>query len=97
MNLNTIEEGISSFKNGKPVIIVDDENRENEGDLTIPAESITPEIINFMATNARGLICVAIEKEYLENLNIPLIQKILLLFLLKFLILKFFQSITKKF
>ena len=71
MNLNTIEEGISSFKNGKPVIIVDDEDRENEGDLTIPAESITPEIINFMATNARGLICVAIEKEYLENLNIP--------------------------
>ena len=71
MKLNTIEEGMSSFSNGKPVIIVDDEDRENEGDLTIPAESITPEIINFMATNARGLICVAIDKQYLDNLKIP--------------------------
>jgi len=71
MKLNTVDEGISSFKNGKPVIIIDDEDRENEGDLTIPAACITPEIINFMATCARGLICVAIDKKYLENLKIP--------------------------
>ena len=56
MKLNTIEEAIQDYKDGKFVIIVDDEDRENEGDITLAADFITPEKINFMALNARGLI-----------------------------------------
>lgn len=51
---NTIQEAIEEFKNGRPVIVADDEDRENEGDLIIPASYATPEIINFMITNCRG-------------------------------------------
>ena len=58
MPLSTIEEAVEDIKNGKMVIIVDDEDRENEGDLTMAAEKITPEAINFMATYGKGLICV---------------------------------------
>ena len=72
MNLNTIEEAIQDYKDGKFVIIVDDEDRENEGDITLAADFITPEKINFMALNARGLICVAIDGKILNKLNIPL-------------------------
>ena len=72
MKLNTIEEAIQDYKNGKFVIIVDDEDRENEGDITLAADFITPEKINFMALNARGLICVAIDGKILNKLNIPL-------------------------
>ena len=56
MPLSTIEEAVEDIKNGKMVIIVDDEDRENEGDLTMAAEKITPEAINFMATYGKGLI-----------------------------------------
>jgi len=68
---NTIEEAIEDIRQGKFVIVVDDENRENEGDLIIAAEKVTPEAINFMAKNARGLICVSLLGERLEELKIP--------------------------
>ena len=55
--LNTIEEAIEDIKQGKVIIVVDDEDRENEGDFLTAAENVTPEIINFMATHGRGLIC----------------------------------------
>ena len=69
--LNTIEEAIAAIKAGKPVIVVDDEDRENEGDVMIPAELATPEIVNFMLTEARGLICVPLPAERLLALGIP--------------------------
>lgn len=68
---NTIPEVLEDFKQGKMVIVVDDANRENEGDLTIAGERITPEIINFMLKNARGIICVTITPERAEQLNLP--------------------------
>ena len=72
---NTIEEAIEEFKNGRPVIVADDEDRENEGDLILPAQFITPEWINFMATNCKGLICHAITDEIAEKLNItPMVE-----------------------
>ena len=55
--MNTIEEAIEDFRQGKFVIVVDDENRENEGDLIMAAELVTPEHVNFMVTNARGELC----------------------------------------
>ena len=67
---NTIEEALDDFRKGKMVVVVDDEDRENEGDLVIPAEKITPAIINFMAKHAGGLICLPIVRERLEELNI---------------------------
>ena len=70
--LNTIEEAIEEVKKGNFVIVVDDEDRENEGDLIIAAESITPEKINFMETHARGLICAPITKERAEELELPM-------------------------
>ena len=60
MAFNTVLELIKDLQQGKMVIIVDDENRENEGDLVLPADFVTPETINFMSLEARGLICVAI-------------------------------------
>jgi 3,4-dihydroxy 2-butanone 4-phosphate synthase/GTP cyclohydrolase II len=71
MALATIPEAIEDIKAGKFVIIVDDTNRENEGDLAIAAEKITPEAINFMARNARGLICMPIAGQRLDELEIP--------------------------
>lgn len=67
---NNIPEVLEDFKQGKMVIVVDDANREDEGDLTIAAEKITPEIINFMLKNARGIICVTITPERAEQLNL---------------------------
>jgi 3,4-dihydroxy 2-butanone 4-phosphate synthase/GTP cyclohydrolase II len=72
MPLATIEEAIEDFRAGKFVIIVDDEERENEGDLTIAAELVTPEAINFMAKYGRGLICLAIIGKRLDELRIPM-------------------------
>ncbi|WIF96159.1 bifunctional 3,4-dihydroxy-2-butanone-4-phosphate synthase/GTP cyclohydrolase II [Caminicella sporogenes] len=71
MKFNTIQEAIEDIKKGKMIIVVDDEDRENEGDLVIAAEKVTPEAINFMAKYARGLICMPITPERLEELNIP--------------------------
>ena len=69
--LNTIEEALEDLRAGKPVVVVDDEDRENEGDVIIPAETATPEMINFMLREARGLVCVPLPKERLIALGIP--------------------------
>lgn len=69
---NSIEEAISDIRNGKVVIVVDDENRENEGDFIAAAQTITPEIINFMATHGRGLICAPITRARAEQLGLEL-------------------------
>lgn len=68
---STIEEAVKDIKKGKFVIVVDDEDRENEGDLIMAAEKVTPDAINFMARYARGLICVALTRERVEQLNLP--------------------------
>lgn len=70
--LNTIEEAIEEIKKGNFIIVVDDEDRENEGDLIIAAECITPEKVNFMETHARGLICAPITIERAEELELPM-------------------------
>lgn len=70
--LNKVEEAITEIKKGNLVIVVDDENRENEGDFVAAAEKVTPEIINFMATHGRGLICVPILQERCDELNLDL-------------------------
>lgn len=70
-NFAGVEEALEDVRNGKIVIVVDDEERENEGDMIIAAEKVTPEIINFMATHARGLICLSLTKKRCEELNIP--------------------------
>jgi len=67
-----IEDAIAAIRAGKMVIVVDDEDRENEGDLTIAAEKVTPEAINFMARHGRGLICLSMTPERLDELEIPL-------------------------
>ncbi len=72
MEFATIPEAIEDIKAGKFIIIVDDENRENEGDLAIAAEMVTPEAINFMARHARGLICLPIIGQRLDELSVPL-------------------------
>lgn len=72
INLNTIEEGIEDIKNGKLLIVVDDEDRENEGDFICSAELITPEIVNFMAKHGRGLICAALPEVRCEELQLDL-------------------------
>ncbi|HVF90633.1 MAG TPA: 3,4-dihydroxy-2-butanone-4-phosphate synthase [Blastocatellia bacterium] len=72
MPLSTIQEALADFRAGRVVIIVDDEDRENEGDLACAAEKVTPEIINFMARFGRGLICLSLTEERLDELQIPL-------------------------
>lgn len=72
MALSSIPEIIKDVKAGKFIILVDDEARENEGDLILAAEKVTPEAINFMAKNARGLICMPITEQRLNQLNIPM-------------------------
>lgn len=72
MELNSIEEIIDDIRQGKMVILMDDENRENEGDLIIAAERVRTEDINFMATNARGLICLTLTPERCRHLKLPL-------------------------
>ena len=69
--LSSIEEAVKDFKEGKFVIVVDDEDRENEGDLICAAEKITPEMVNFMLKNARGVLCVPITISRCEELNLP--------------------------
>src|SRR4030042_5682034 len=71
MALSTILEAIEDIKAGKFIVVVDDENRENEGDLAMAAEKVTPDAINLMAKEARGLICLPIIGERLDELKIP--------------------------
>ena len=68
---DSIEEAIKDFKAGKMLIVADDEDRENEGDLICSGKMVTPEIINFMANEAKGLICLAISPEIAEKLDLP--------------------------
>ncbi|RKY60877.1 MAG: bifunctional 3,4-dihydroxy-2-butanone-4-phosphate synthase/GTP cyclohydrolase II [Candidatus Neomarinimicrobiota bacterium] len=70
MKFNTVEEAVSDFKQGKFVIVVDDEHRENEGDFIIAAEKITPEAVNFMATHAKGLMCVGLTEKRAKELRL---------------------------
>ncbi|HND17083.1 MAG TPA: 3,4-dihydroxy-2-butanone-4-phosphate synthase, partial [Saprospiraceae bacterium] len=70
IKLNTPREAIEDIKQGKVIIVVDDEDRENEGDFICAAEKITPEIINFMATHGRGLICTPIDEHRATELNL---------------------------
>ena len=72
MSLITIEKAIEEIKAGRIVILVDDEDRENEGDLTMAAEAVTPEAINFMSKYGRGLICLSMTGEKIDSLNLPL-------------------------
>ena len=72
MPFNTMEEALTSIKDGAMIILVDDEDRENEGDLMIAAEKVTPEAINFMAKQGRGLICLALTPVRVEKLELPM-------------------------
>lgn len=72
IKLNTIQEAIEDIKNGKIIIVVDDEDRENEGDFIAAAECVTPEMINFMALHGRGLICAPLTDERADELDLPL-------------------------
>ena len=75
MSVSTIKEAIVDIKSGKMVILVDDEDRENEGDLCMAAEFITPEAINFMARNGRGLICLSLSEEMADKLHLfPMVR-----------------------
>src|SRR5438067_4937113 len=72
MPFATIPEAVEEFRAGRMLVIVDDEDRENEGDLTIAAEKVTAESINFMAKHARGLICLSLSPEICDALELPL-------------------------
>ena len=72
MKISKTEEILEELRQGKMIILVDDEDRENEGDLTMAAEKVTPEAINFMAKNGRGLICLSLAPDIVERLNLPL-------------------------
>src|SRR5919205_3345056 len=72
MAFASIPEAIEDFRQGRILVVVDDEDRENEGDLTIAAEKISPEAINFMARYGRGLICLSLTPERLDQLEVPL-------------------------
>ena len=74
MAFASIPEAIEETRAGRMLIVVDDEDRENEGDLTIAAEKVTPEIINFMATFGRGLICLTLTGERCDTLRLPLMS-----------------------
>jgi len=67
----TVEEAVEDVRNGKMVVVVDDPERENEGDLVVAAQFATPEVVNFMATHARGLICLCLTSERCEQLGLP--------------------------
>ena len=70
MPLSTIEDAAADIRDGKMIIIVDDEDRENEGDLVCAAEKVTPEIISFMAVHGRGLICLPLTEERCDELQL---------------------------
>ena len=72
MPMISIKQAIEDIRSGKMVILVDDEDRENEGDLTMAAECVTPEAINFMAKYGRGLICLTLDRALVKKLNLPM-------------------------
>lgn len=73
--MNTIEEAIADIRSGKMIIVVDDEGRENEGDLLMAAEKVTPESVNFMASYGRGMICVPLTEDFARRLKLPLMAE----------------------
>lgn len=73
MQLISIEKGLEDLKSGKFLIVVDDEDRENEGDLVMPAQYVTPEAVNFMVTHARGQLCMPMMEQRLQELDIPML------------------------
>jgi 3,4-dihydroxy 2-butanone 4-phosphate synthase / GTP cyclohydrolase II len=75
MKLNSTQEIIDDIRLGKMVILMDDEDRENEGDLVLAADKVTPEAINFMVTHARGLVCLTLTKQRCEALNLTLMTQ----------------------
>ncbi|MDR9469490.1 3,4-dihydroxy-2-butanone-4-phosphate synthase, partial [Marinospirillum sp.] len=75
MELNSVKELIDDYQQGKMVILMDDEDRENEGDLMMPASAVTPEAINFMARYGRGLICLTLTRERCQQLHLPLMTR----------------------
>ena len=77
--LNTIEEAIEDFRQGKIVIVVDDEDRENEGDFIIAAEKVTPEIVNFMLKNGRGVLCAPLSEERCAQLELNMMEPLSLI------------------
>ena len=72
LRIDPIEEAIAEIKAGKMIVLIDDDDRENEGDLVCAAEMVTPQIVNFMATHARGLICLALDTQRTKQLDLPL-------------------------
>ena len=72
----TVEEAVEEIRQGRMIVLVDDEDRENEGDLAMAAEKITPEAINFMAKYARGLICLPLTEERCDEQHLPLMSPI---------------------
>src|SRR5258708_3680732 len=74
--VSPIEDIIADARNGRMFILVDDENRENEGDIIIPAQMATPEAINFMAKHGRGLVCLALTRQRVEQLGLPLMPQL---------------------
>ena len=75
MPIARIEAALEDIRQGKMVILVDDEDRENEGDLTMASELVTPEAINFMAKEGRGLICLSLTEERADHLELPLMVR----------------------
>ena len=74
-HLISTQDAIELFQNGHPIILVDDEDRENEGDIAIPAQFVTTELVNFMVSEARGLVCVPMTEEWADNLGLPLMTE----------------------
>ncbi len=72
----TVEEAAEEFRQGRPIVLVDDEDRENEGDLAMAAEKISPETVNFMATHGRGLICLSLTEDRCDELSLPLMSPV---------------------
>src|SRR5665811_2566523 len=75
ITIHTIEEAISAIRNGEVIIVVDDENRENEGDFIAAAEKVTPEMINFMAKHGRGLICAPLTEDRCSELGLEMMVR----------------------
>ncbi len=75
MAICSVEEAVEEIRQGRMIILVDDEDRENEGDITIAAEHVTPEAINFMARYARGLICLSLGPSLVDKLELPLMTQ----------------------
>ena len=75
MAICSVEEAVEDIRQGRMIILVDDEDRENEGDITIAAEHVTPEAINFMAKYARGLICLPLGPSLVDKLDLPLMTQ----------------------